>query len=356
MKINDAIKIVGTGGCTAVGACAASSAAAVRALISGYAMHPYLLDTDNEPICVAMAPYIPYKVHIADRFHLLLQSAMEEVMETLSNAENIFAISAIIGLPPARPGLPDDLATQIKTRLEQSRFRKRRMSSVEIISKGHAAGFMALETACRKLENQDMELCLIGGVDSYLAPETLLWLEENDLLHNAGVLKNPYGFVPGEAAGLCLLASANAAEKYKLKILADVVSIGSGHERNLANTDNVCIGEGLTASFHNALESVAPDIKIDHLICDLNGETYRADEFGFALTRTSGYFKNSKVFQCPARAWGDIGAASGPLFINLAIAAGQKGYAKGRYTLLSTSSVNGEKAAVVVDVPVNERQ
>jgi 3-oxoacyl-[acyl-carrier-protein] synthase-1 len=53
----------------------------------------------------------------------------------------------------------------------------------------------------------------------------------------------------------------------------------------------------------------------------------------------------------PADCWGDIGAASGPLFANLAVAAGLRGYAKGPRTLIWASSERGDRAAAVVLTP-----
>lgn len=73
--------------------------------------------------------------------------------------------------------------------------------------------------------------------------------------------------------------------------------------------------------------------KIDATLCDQNGEAYRADEFGFMLARTSEGFVNPADFEAPADCWGDVGAASGPLFVVLAAMAAKKGYAKGPRTL-----------------------
>ena len=77
---------------------------------------------------------------------------------------------------------------------------------------------------------------------------------------------------------------------------------------------------------------------IDNAICDLNGEPYRSEEFTFTVLRTQTAFADATRFVTPADCWGDIGAASGPLFANLAIAAAQRGYAKGPRALLWASS------------------
>ena len=50
------IHVVSLGASTPVGRCAWSSAAAVRAGISGFGQHPYMIDTAGEPMRVARAP------------------------------------------------------------------------------------------------------------------------------------------------------------------------------------------------------------------------------------------------------------------------------------------------------------
>ena len=52
------------------------------------------------------------------------------------------------------------------------------------------------------LLNDDVEFCLVGGADSHLGPENLLQVEAREQLHGED---NPWGFVPGEGGGFCLL-------------------------------------------------------------------------------------------------------------------------------------------------------
>ena len=108
----------------------------------------------------------------------------------------------------------------------------------------------------------------------------------------------------------------------------------------------MCIGEGLTALFR-ALAGEPPTVRADHLYCDMNGEPYRADEFGFATIRAGGLFRDPSAFTAPADCWGDVGAASGPLFLVLIDAATRKGYAPGPVLAAFTSSESGERCGFV---------
>jgi len=342
--------IIGVGACTPLGACAASSAAAVRAGIAAFAEHPYMIDTAGNPMIVARAPYISDSAKGSERFIQLATPAIIEALSPLRGlTKKIQQIVVIIGLPAKRPGLPETLNNQIAERFKALINEFELTSNLETISAGHSAGLMAFEAGWRKIQNGSADFCLIGGIDSYLDPETLEWLEVCDQLHSAGEFNNAWGFVPGEAAGFCLLASPKAMQRHNLTVLGRALTAATSLEKNLIKTETVCLGQGLTAAFKQVLQNLpSNDIKINNIICDMNGEPYRADEFGFTIARVSERFVDASDFIAPADCWGDVGAASGPLFINLATAAWKKGYSKGPYTLLWTSSEGGERSAVAL--------
>ena len=220
---------------------------------------------------------------------------------------------------------------------------------LETIAAGHAAGLMALEVAWRSVRDGASDCFLVGGVDSYLARETLEWLEQCEQIHSAR--QNAWGFVPGEAAGFCLVCSRHTADRLALTTLANVLSVVAGREENLIKTDTVCLGHGLTTAFREAASALPDQTKIDHVICDMNGEPYRADEYGFAVVRTSQCFVDAGEFLSPADCWGDVGAASGPLFFAIAVTASRKRYLPGPHVLLWASSESGERSAALVQMP-----
>ena len=143
--------------------------------------------------------------------------------------------------------------------------------------------------------------------------------------------------------------------RYGITVLARIEAAATVDEPNRIKTETVCIGEGLTQAVREVLEALPPQTMIDDTICDQNGEAYRADEFGFMLARTSERFVDAADFQAPADCWGDVGAASGPLYVTLAATAARKDYAKGPRTLVWTSSEGGERTAVIVHADVQAR-
>ena len=142
---------------------------------------------------------------------------------------------------------------------------------------------------------------------------------------------------------------------YRIESLARVLVTAVAREKNLIKTDSVCIGEGLILAFRGVLSCLPTGVKIDDVICDMNGEPYRGDEYGFTIARTSEYFQSASDFVAPADTWGDIGAASGPLFIAAAAIAGRKGYTNGPLAMVWASSESGERAAALVSTEVYPR-
>jgi 3-oxoacyl-[acyl-carrier-protein] synthase I len=344
------VYVVSLGAATSVGRDAWSSAAAVRAGISSFGEHPYMIDTAGEPMRVAMAPWLDITCDGVARFEALLLPAIEQALLPLATAGGEqLRVALALGLPAGRPGIPRDLEDHLRMRIAQEFSNW--FSAVAVLPVGHAAGFLGVHAAHRWILDGEFDACVVSGVDSYLAPETLDWLEENEQLHGAGSLNNAWGFIPGEGAGAVLLLSAEATEQLELLPLARVIGAGAGQEPNRIKTPTVCIGEGLTAAFREALSGLPPGEKVTDIFCDLNGEPYRADEFGFATLRTNESFLSAADFVAPADCWGDVSAASGPLVFALSTIASWKGYARGSYAFLWASSESGERGAVLLELP-----
>lgn len=342
------VVVVGLGARTAVGMTAPATAAAVRAGISGFGQHPFMVDTAGNRMIVAFAPYLSIDVAGAERLAEFAGPAAVEAIEPLASAPGEkSAMPVFVGLPPVRPGRSSDLTAVIDRVRAEIGSCGLRVEKVAVSESGHAAGTMAVQAAWSVIRSGVAEFAVAGGVDSYLDPETLEWLEANEQLHSAGPENNPYGFIPGEAAGFVLLASAPAAARFQLTAALELPMVATTKETKLIKTDAICTGEGLTALFCSLAAPLPPGTQADDLYCDMNGEPYRADEFGFATIRAGGLFKDPSEFNAPADCWGDVGAASGPLFLVLAEAAARKGYASGPLAGAFTSSESGERSGFV---------
>jgi 3-oxoacyl-[acyl-carrier-protein] synthase I len=307
-----------------------------------------MIDTAGEPMRVAIAPWLDVSVEGIERFQALLFPAIDDTLLPIEErAPRGFRVGLSLGLPAPRPGLPQHLDKILK-RAMSDRYRAR-FVGVAAFPNGHAAGLVGLDAAFRSLGDGALDACVVAGVDSYIASETLEWLEGNDQLHGAGPHNNAWGFIPGEGAGAVLLATARGSDALQLQPLASVRSVGLGMERNRIKTETVCIGEGLTRAFQAALSDLAEWEKITDVYCDMNGEPYRADEYGFACLRTKECFVSASDFVAPADCWGDVSAATGPLCTALAVIAAQKAYANGELAFVWTSSEGGERASALLE-------
>jgi hypothetical protein len=86
-------------------------------------------------------------------------------------------------------------------------------------------------------------------------------------------------------------------------------------------TDADNLGEGLTEAVIGAAARIpVAEERIADVYCDINGERYRSEEWGFTILRTSHLFRDASQYYCPVSEWGDMGAASGALFNGIAAA------------------------------------
>ncbi|SFM81126.1 beta-ketoacyl synthase N-terminal-like domain-containing protein [Variovorax sp. OV329] len=341
--------IVALGASTPVGRDAWASAAAVRAGISGFGEHPFIIDAAGEPVRVARAPWLEPELPAADRMLAMLQPAVDQALVPLAGMPAAgLRVALSLGLPAVRPGVAADLPQLLASAAAQ-RWRGQ-VSAVARFAAGHAAGLFALEAAWTRLAQGALDACVVAGVDSYIDADALEWLEQGEQLHGAGPLNNAWGFVPGEGAGAVLLMRRSLVERLQLPALARLLGVGSAFEPKRIKTETICVGEGLTQAFRSALAGLPGSHRVSDVYCDMNGEPYRADEFGFAVLRTKEAFESASDFIAPADCWGDLAAAGGPLHLALAVAAGHKSYANGPLAFVWGSAEGGERAAALLAV------
>jgi len=140
------------------------------------------------------------------------------------------------------------------------------------------------------------------------------------------------------------------ARRLALTPLAELLAVASAPEANVLGSGTVCTGAGLTAAFLQVLDGQP---RVSHSYCDLNGETYRAEEYGFAICRVGESFEHPDRFTAPAGCWGDAGAASGLLAATMPLAAWARGYAEGAVQLAwSSSATSPLRAAALLQQPM----
>ncbi|MBC7957497.1 MAG: hypothetical protein H7Y33_16705, partial [Cytophagales bacterium] len=204
------------------------------------------------------------------------------------------------------------------------------------------------QAAAQWLAQGDIQAVLVVGVDSYHDAQTMRSLELHHRLKSSQIRG---GFPPGEAAGACLLVRGATAEANGLQVFAKIIAAGTAVEPNPLRGTDPCVGAGLTAAIATATQGLRlPQEEITLTYCDLNGERFRNEEFSFAQLRTQEAFVDANNYVSPADCWGDVGAASGPLYVALAAASKQRGYAKGAFPLLWAGSDSGYRSAITLSL------
>jgi 3-oxoacyl-[acyl-carrier-protein] synthase-1 len=209
---------------------------------------------------------------------------------------------------------------------------------------------MALQAAAQVVSRAG-EIALVIGVDSYHDATTINSLDLHGRLMSE---RNRSGFPPGEAAGACLLVRRDTAERLDLPAFAYILAGATATEPHPLRSTEPCLGEGLTAVVASVADHLrAPQGLITATYCDLNGERYRNEEYVYALLRTQQAFVDAHDYVAPADCWGDVGAASGPLFAVLAVVSSMRGYSKGTVPLLWASSDAGYRSAIALRLAQN---
>ncbi len=345
MPPDDTICVVGVGARTPIGRSLPASAAAVRASVVRFAEHPLYVDPNDRRLVVSRADWLDPAREATPHLSALAVPAAREALIDIPHGP----IRTWLAVASPRPGRPDDLEAALSRRLQRKLGEYGHTLEVaRVLAGDHSSGVAALALACDELRANPAAIVMVGGVDSHLEFDTLDWLLAQGRIRAAG---NPRGFIPGEAAGFVVLTTTGTAARLALPVLGRVLAVSLAHEAAHAR-EAVNTGVGLTAAAFASLAALPPGEKIATRYCDLNGEPHRASEYGFATVRIAGLLARADAFVAPAECWGDVGAATAPLLLGLALAAARRGHAAGPYSLLTTSADGGLRGAALVHAEV----
>lgn len=343
------LEVIAIGARTPVGLVAETAAAAVRASICQIAEYPFVA-ADGEPMMVASDGRLSSKLEGVERLLPMASSVLKEVAYKLADAPRPYRghVDLWLSLPEARPGLsePDVIATA-QTLVAGLRASGNPQLRAEIVGRGHAGIACAIERAVQESARGVDVLTVVLGVDSYLHPDTLVWLECNRLFGP----NSRSGFAPGEAAGCLVLASTRLRKSLGLPCLAVVGGVATAREHRLSGSETGSFGEGMTQAVLGALAGLRlPAEAVDAVFSDINGERYRSEEWGFVTLRAPEAFR-APNYVAPADCWGDVGAASGALLSILAVRSWARDYAPGPRALVMTGSTDGLRGAILLEQP-----
>ena len=211
---------------------------------------------------------------------------------------------------------------------------------------GHAGVARAIHSASEALRIGRIDVALVIGVDSLLDVDTLLWLEASARLRTA---ERAAGLIPGEACGILVLETAQAAARRGHTPYCTVEHIAcADDQQNLLNA-GASTGAITAHLIHHSMEASAAPL---WLLSDHNGENARASEWGnalFHLTRIT-QAPIDPVVWFPAISFGDTAAASAVIAICIASAAWARGYQPAKRAVITSISDGPARAAITLSM------
>jgi 3-oxoacyl-[acyl-carrier-protein] synthase-1 len=317
--MNESPVIVGLGAQTPVGLNLPSNVAAVRAGVNCFQISDYLLGyKQGEPLKVSQLPTLSKDMAPFERMKSMALAAATEALEPWLQhpVQGTEELAIFLAVPSQRPGIQAGLGKQLIQEIIAGLPIKADKRRCRLAVTEHEGGLAALGYAANLIRAGAGEAVLVGGVECYHQIETLHWLETQDRLK---VEKEPNGLIPGEGAGFVLLCSAAVADRANLPVFAEMVAAGRGIEPRLRFSGEPTVGEGLTQAFQAMFsDPYCPQAQVRAIYCDLNGESWRVDEWCYSYVRTGTHHASPLDLHHPAANWGDVGAASGPLLVSLA--------------------------------------
>ena len=252
--------------------------------------------------------------------------------------------------PPDGDELPSAHWKRQAAGLAKSLARRARLTQLaeSHVDHGGHAGFVAcIDAAAAAIRSGNIDRAIVGGIESRVEPSFLLAAATLGLLKTRD---HPVGLMPGEAASFVLLERRADADRHGAAYQATLGTTASARDPIHQLADRPAHGSVLADLVRRCLQapSSPPRAADCFSICDLNGAERRAVDWGCALAKVHRAFHLDPVPWLPASAFGDTGAAAGPVAACLAVRAFARRYAPAPIALVCLSSESGAKGALTL--------
>lgn len=345
------VHIVAVAARAPVGFTAESSAAAVRAGISRVRAHPFMVDAAGDEVRCGHDAVLDPALLVPGRLTALAGAAISELAAKLTmHGAWPTPVTTLLTLPERRPGFGEHDERSVELALSRVALPGALEIRLECFAGGHAGALRGLEIGMLRVNQGSDELFIIGGVDSYLDPATIDWLDKDLRLAREAVRS---GFSPGEGAAMVAVANDAARTRLGLPSLARVRIVASDIERRDPNGNEGLMGEAMSAVLARAGTALRGGELLADVFCDINGERSRTDDWGFALLRAGALMRDGTSYKTSVGQLGDLGAASAAFNCVLATQAWRRKYAKGATALVWGASWTGLRCAAILDEGVD---
>lgn len=358
------LALTGMGALTSVGRTADASCAAIRAGITRprkVRMSGLVDEETQDALSLTGHPIHGYTegFHLVGRWQRLAQGCLGELLAQpglLPDASDkrfwarTFLVAVLpyldaeLFLAPAEQ-LPEFVQTDYLTPLLALMGRPIPEQNVGLVVAGQAGTALALSEGMKRLVGSGLERLLIVAVDSWFDPLLLRRLSSTGRLKSD---ERPTGLMPGEA-GACLLFEREEGARRRERVAhAIVAGVATGREAESGPGRVRGGARALSACLRTVLETQGAALPFrGDLYSDLNGEDWRAMEWGSALVGLSDVLAEPRL-HLPCIQVGDTGAASGALGLCLAAQDLSGQWTRTSRALVVSRSEQGEVGGVLL--------
>ncbi|MCA9606947.1 MAG: hypothetical protein KC619_15175 [Myxococcales bacterium] len=353
--------VVGTAAFNGLGFNAHQSWAVWRADGSALMQSPFRL-LNGERATMALIRSLPPKAYGVDRLWMILERALSEIEPQLAAIPGAPRVGMWLAVSHWLSEVNDPWFGRVGVGLGRaaSRWAGSHGGRVaHLLPTGHAGLADAVLAATDAMKRQEIDVAIVGGVDSYSDPLVFDILEEQEAIFDQ---RRTDGFIPGEGAALALLIDERAARTYGLSPTLSIEVAIATDEPAVFWSDVPNLAHGLTEVMQTCTKRLKRDHRrLEWLFADVTNETYRVREYQQAFPRAlapGGLDDGGKSFREVASpdllveqvpdGFGDIGAASMPTALALASDAFLRGDPGADNCLIVGSSLAERRGAVLV--------
>ncbi|MGO7990412.1 hypothetical protein [Rhizobium leguminosarum] len=219
---------------------------------------------------------------------------------------------------------------------------------IEFLADGNTIALYEVAKAWQQVGAGEVASLVVGALDSHMDAELLDLLIIDGRLHHR---ENPHGLIPGEAAVLFMLGAPEPEEPGCA--LGAIKAVFTGYERESLSSPQGVIGRGMAKPLRQAFETYIPD----RFLADLNGERWRSEDIGFALSGARVPDALLADIETPIGQTGDCGAANSLIMAAIALAPAHEksqsddalNAAVGTISIVSTALRQGPRLVAVME-------
>ncbi len=357
---------------SSIGGDVATSCASARADLSRRSELPYtVIDPDRDPLKATghQADYLTKGFRGDARLIRLLAGALDDLVANTAKDLWPRAIDVFVAMPASFRDDPDQKVDLLSSPWESAQttpadvVRGRsivekalaaagvpsKIANLSVITQGHVSVGVALEAAAVGFQNGNQRPALVLAVDAPVDLARVASLDARGRLAGPSV---PTGAAPGEIGACMLVADYDAARSQGFSAIGQILQPQSLQSDPSFNADTPPDGRAL-ASLATAVIRSLPAFGLQSdvwWILDMNGETYRAREWGTAIVHLKQALPSvgTQNVWLPAVNFGDCGAATGLAAAALAVRSFARRYAPATSALVLSASDGTRRAAFAV--------